>query len=165
MNYKLFTNLKAFQALLFLLIPVFLWIGEGRLLDSISAYAYYTPMLFGFLLTLAVAVFFYDGFVDPSRWYNMLTAIFLAGVVLFPHLDWPIIHYAAAVLFFLWSAANMVIFTSKRERWFKLLFAIFVIFGILGSIAFGWYSIFWAEWIGMLPISAHYVLEVLGKID
>jgi len=165
MNYKLFTNLKAFQALLFLLIPVILWITAGELLDSISAYAYKTPMVFGTLLTLAAAIFFYDGFVAPKRWGNMLSAVFLLGVVLFPCLDFPIVHYVAAALFFLWSAAYMVIFSSNRERGFKIGFALIVIFGILGSIAFNWYSIFWAEWVGMLPISIHYVLEVLGKID
>jgi hypothetical protein len=165
MNYKLFTNLKVMQALLFLLIPVVLWVVEGERLDSISAYAYYLPMTFSLSLTLAGALFFYDGFVDPSRWYNMLSGCALFGVVLFPHLDFPVIHYILAALFFAWSVFNMVFFSSNKQRIYKIFAGVFIIFGILGCYAFNWYSIFWAEWLGMLPISAHYVLEALNKID
>lgn len=165
MNQKLFTNLKAFQALTFVFIPLVLYFVEGSVLDSISAYAYAAPMTFGVLLTLTSVIFFYDGFVDPKRWYNMPTGIFLLFVVLFPHLDYPITHYLAAALFFFWSAFNMVYFSSPKERFFKILFALVILFSIIGAVLLNWYSIFWAEWVGMLPISAHYVLEVLEKID
>ena len=153
------------QAILFLLIPFVLWGCLGERLDSISAYAYLSPMVFGLSLTLAGALFFYDGFVEPKRWYNMASGVFLFGVVLFPHLDYPVLHYCFAALFFLWSVFNMVYFSSNKERFFKILAGIFIIFGILGCYAFNWYSIFWAEWLGMLPISGHYILEALEKID
>jgi hypothetical protein len=165
MNYKLFTNLKAFQALMFTLIPVVLIVVNGGILDSISAYAYYTPMVFGWLLTLAAAIFFYDGFVEPKRWYNMVSGITLSGVILFPYIDFPVTHYVFAILFFLWTSVCIPIFSSKKQRWFKILILLFISFGMAGCFAFDWYSIFWAEWIGLLPISTHYILEVLEKID
>jgi hypothetical protein len=165
MNYKLFTNLKAGQALMFTLIPVVLMIVNGGILDSISAYAYYTPMVFSWLLTLICAIFFYDGFVEPKRWYNMVSGIMLSGVILFPHLDFPVVHYALAALFFLWTSACIPIFSSKKQRWFKMLILLLIAFGMVGCFAFNWYSIFWAEWIGLLPISIHYILEVLEKVD
>ena len=165
MNKKLFQNLKAFQALIFVLIPVALIVTHGGVRDSISDYAYHTPMMFGWLLTLAGAIFFYDGFVQPKRWYNMVSGVALFGVILFPHLDFPIIHYAFAALFFAWTAFCMPIFSSKKQRWFKVLILLFIILGICGSLIFNWYSIFWAEWIGLFPISTHYILEILEKID
>ena len=165
MNIKLFTNLKAMQALLFLLIPLTLTTASGETLDSISAYAYRVPMLFAFLLTLSGAVFFYDGFVEPKRWYNVLSGVFLWGVVLFPHLDYSITHYAFAGCFFLWSAFNMVYFSSKKERALKIVAAGLIVLGIVVHYAFNSYSLFVAEWVGMLPISVHYTLEVLEKID
>ncbi len=165
MNYKLFTNLKVIQSLIFILIPVILWVVAGERLNSISAYAYGAPMVFSLLLTLAGALFFYDGFVDPSRWSNMVSGVALFGVVLFPHLDFPVLHYSFAALFFLWSAFSMVYFSSKKERILKGFAAIFIIFGILGCYAFNWYTIFWAEWLGMVPITGHYILEALEKID
>ena len=119
MNYKLFTNLKVIQSLIFILIPVILWVVAGERLNSISAYAYGAPMVFSLLLTLAGALFFYDGFVDPSRWSNMVSGVALFGVVLFPHLDFPVLHYSFAALFFLWSAFSMVYFSSKKERILK----------------------------------------------
>lgn len=165
MNLKLFTNLKAFQALIFILIPLVLILVNGGVLDSISAYAYKTPMTFAWLLTLAGAIFFYDGFVEPKRWYNMISGVSLFGVILFPHLDYEITHYIFAGVFFLWTAICMPIFSSKKERWYKALITLFIFCGIAGYFLFSWYSLFWAEWIGLLPISIHYILEVLEKID
>ena len=161
-----FTQLKVIQALVFLLIPVILMLlNGGEILGSISAYAYYTPMTFALSLTLAGALFFYDGYVERKRWYNLYVGVSLFGVVLFPHLDFPVTHYTFAVIFFIGSLFNMVYFSSGRERFLKILTAVLVLFGMLGCFGFHWYSIYWAEWIGMLPISVHFILEAIGKID
>ena len=162
---KYFTRIKVIQALAFLLIPVILMLVNGGILKSISAYANYIPMTFALTLSLAGALFMYDGFVERSRWYNMLLALGLFGIVLFNHLSFPVIHYIFASAFFLGSLFCMIYFSSKKERWFKVIFSIFVLFGMLGCFAFNWYSIFWAEWIGMVPISTHFILEATGKID
>lgn len=165
MNSNYFKRFKIFQALMFLLIPLILLIVNGSVLDSISAYAYKIPMTFAFLLTLSGALFVYDGYVERLRWYNLYVGVALCGVVLFPHLDYPIAHYLFAGLFFIGSLFNMVFFSSNKQRFFKSLTAFFVIFGMSGCFIFDWYSIFWAEWFGMIPISIHYVLELTGKID
>lgn len=165
MNHKLFTNLKAIQALLFVLIPVILILVSGGVLDSLSAYAYITPMTFAWLMTLAGVIFFYDGFVEPKRWYNIISGLTLFGVILFPYLDFYITHYVFAGLFFAWTSFCIPIFSSKRQRWWKILILIFIALGISGCFLLNLYSIFWAEWIGLLPISIHYILEILKKID
>lgn len=160
-----FTRIKVIQAFAFLLIPVILVVVNGGLLDSISAYAYHAPMTFAMLLTLAGALFIYDGYAERKRWYNIYIGLSLLGVVLFRHLDYPVIHYIFAAVFFLGSLFNMVFFSSKAERKLKILVASLVMLGMAGCFAFGLYSVFWAEWIGMVPISIHFILEALNKID
>lgn len=161
-RFKIF---KITQALAFLLIPLILFLVNGSILKSISAYANYTPMTFALCLVLSGALFVYDGIVERLRWYNIYVGISLFGVVLFMHTEFPILHYTFAGIFFLGSLFNMVYFSSNEQRFLKGLTAFGVLFGMAGCFIFNWYSIFWAEWIGMVPISLHYVLEVTGKID
>lgn len=160
---SLFTKIQVIQALSFLAIPFLLWFVEGEQLPSISAYAKTTPMLFAFLLTAAGMLFINDGLVSKGRWYNYLTGFSLFGVVLFTYFEFPIIHYAFAFLFFGISMFNMVYFSNKKERLIKWIVLIGVAFGMAGCFGFKWYSIYWAEFIGMIPISIHYVLEALGR--
>ena len=162
---KYFTRLKIIQALGFLAIPLVLFIVNSGLLKSISAYAHYTPMIFASLLSLAAALFIYDGYIIRERKYNIYIGLALLGVVWFDHINFPIVHYIFAGIFFLGSLFNMVFFSSGKERFLKILTAALVLFGMAGCFIFGWYSIFWAEWIGMIPISAHFILETLDKID
>lgn len=159
------TRFKAVQSILFLLIPLILVIVNGGTLGSISAYVNYTPIAFTYLLTLAGALFIYDGVQEDSRKYNIYIGLALFGVVFFNHLEYPVVHYAFAIVFFIGSLFNMVFFSSNKERIYKIITSIGVIFGMLGCFLFNWYSIFWAEWIGMLPISVHFMLESLNKID
>jgi len=163
LNY--FTKFKVIQAIAFLSIPLILWAVNGEILDSVSAYAYHTPMVFALSLTLAGALFVYDGYLERKRWVNIFIGVSLFGVVLFKHLDYPLIHYTCAAIFFLGSLASMVIFSSNKERIFKGMVVVATLFGLSGCFIFEWYSIFWAEWIGMFPISIHFVLEALDKID
>lgn len=162
---KRFTELKVIQSVLFLFIPLLLIICNGGLRDSISDYVYHEPIAFCVSLTLASALFFYDGFVDRGRSYNMTIGISLMGVVIFPHLDFPVWHYVFATGFFSGSLFNMVYFSGNKERIVKLMVSLGVVFGMMGHFLFNWYTLFWAEWIGMIPITIHFALESLGKID
>lgn len=155
----------AIQAVAFLLIPLILWITLGERLQSISAYVNHTPITFAFSLTLAGALFIYGGIVQKMKGYNVYIGAALFGVILLNHLHYPVAHYSAAGIFFIGSLFNMVFFSSNKERLVKSLVAFGVLFGMAGTFIFHWYSIFWAEWIGMVPISIHYALESLNKID
>ena len=163
---SLFTKFKTVQALLFLAIPLILILVNGTpTLKSISAYVNYTPVAFSFMLTMAGSLFIYDSVVDKKSPYNSFIGVSLFGVVLFNHLVFPILHYSFAIIFFIGSLFNMIFFSSNSQRPLKILTAVAVLFGMLGCFYFNWYSIFWAEWVGMVPISLHFVLEELGKID
>lgn len=165
MNKKV-TDLKMIKAIFLLGIPLFLIIATGEVRPSISNYAYSDfPSFFVVLLTIAGTLFFDDGYIERKRFFNMVLGGALIGVALTPHFDFPVLHYSFAGLFFLGSEFNMIYFSSKKQRKYKILASIFIMFGLSGHFFFNWYSLLYAEWIGMLPISLHYIGESLGKID
>ena len=166
-NLSNFGKLLYTQAIVFLFIPLILiLVNDGVVLKSISAYAKYTPMTFSSLLSLASAIFIYDGILEhKSRWYNIYIGLSLLGVVYFDMYNHFIIHYIFAGIFFLGSLFNMVYFSSKKQRFIKLLVAFIVLLGMSGHYIFNLYSLFWAEWFAMIPMSIHYILELTNKID
>jgi hypothetical protein len=89
----------------------------------------------------------------------------LTGLVVFNHTDAKILHFTFATLFFAGNAVVILLFSSKKERWFKVIMVFVIGLSMLGWFAFRWYSVFWAEWISFAIIALHYVLESYGVID
>lgn len=163
---KRIIKLELILATLLLFIPLILIIATGELRSSISNYAYSEMnYLFATLLTIAGTMFIFNGTAYNSRWYNIILGCSLIGVGLTPHLDYSIIHYTFASLFFLGSVAVMIGFSSAKQRPLKAYFGSMIILGMIGHFAFNLYSLLWAEWIGMLPICIHYMGESTGKLD
>lgn len=163
---KYLKNLQIAQAIIFLTIPLILQlVNKGVRLNSISAYVNFTPVAFASMLSLAGFLFITNGFVNRNRWANIYVGGALLFVVWLNHLEFPVLHYTAASIFFLGSIFNMIFFSSNKQRWFKVVTGLGILFGMAGHFIFGWYSLFYAEWIGMFPISLHFILEEIGKID
>lgn len=163
---KRLTKLHVILAITLLFTPLVLIITTGEVRSSISNYAYSSMNhLFATLLTIAGAMFVFNGTAYNSRWYNIALGLSLIGVALTPHYDFPIIHYLFASIFFLGSVIVMIIFSSKEQQPLKVYFGSLIVIGLLGHFAFNWYSLFWAEWIGILPICVHYLGESTGKLD
>lgn len=163
---KKFTEIKIIQGFAFILIPLFLYFLTGEIRGSISDYAYSTAVMsFSVMLTLAGALFFYDGYVERKRFYNMIIGAALIGVVLTPHLEYAILHYIFASIFFIGSVFSMIYFSSKKQRPIKIVVGSVIILALLMYFIFNIFSLFWAEWIGMIPICLHYIGESLGKVD
>jgi hypothetical protein len=121
-------------------------------------------------------LFIYDGVQHlQERWYNIIQGVLLTIVVLFRYEDsttimgtyisFYYIHYVAAVLFFLGSLFEMVYFSNKAERTWKIIIAVAVLIGMSGCFIFNKYTILVAEWIGILQMSIHTYLEQKGKIS
>jgi len=159
-------NYDKWVVLLLITMPLILLGFNGwEMKQSISAFVYMeNNQVFYFLFFIAASMFGYNGALWLKN-YQILLGAALAGIALTPHLEYELAHNIFAVGFFLGSIYIMIKHSSKEQRPFKIIAGAFIVFGMLGHFAVGWYSLFWAEWIGMLPIAIHYVGESLNIID
>ena len=149
-----------------LFIPVILILADGGAIrEHISGYYdmrwaqyYYVP------LTVAAMLFIVNGAVKDQHWYNLWLGLALIGVVLFDYEHARLAHNLAAAAFFVGNAAVFVIFTPKKELWFKLLLAGVMVAAFLGYRVLDLYSLFWAESFSLWVIAAHFALEARGLI-
>jgi hypothetical protein len=147
-------------------IPIIVLYGDGwHLRDSISAYYAMTKtQYFYFPLTVAAMLFIVNGVVKEKHWYNVGLGLTLAGLIFFNHRDHSMIHNVNAGAFFLGNTVVFMIFTPRKERWFKILLAFTVIIGLAGHFVFHWYSLFIAESLSLWIIATHFILEAKGVI-
>ena len=89
----------------------------------------------------------------------------LSGVILFNQDDFSTLHNIFAVAFFAGNAVVIVVFSSKKERWFKVLLCAGIVLSMVAYFLFGWLTLFWAEWLSFGIISLHFILESWGIID
>ena len=151
---------------LLLFMPIIL-IGfdYGNIRSSLSDYVYMKHnQVFYFLMFLAATMFSNNGALWVKN-YNIVLGALLAGVALTPYLEYPIPHYIFAAGFFLGSVIVMILFSSKSQRIYKIYAGVFIVLGMWGHFIMNWYSLFYAEWLGMLPICIHFIGESKGKIN
>ena len=147
-------------------IPAFLILFDGgQVRDSISAYYNMAQnQWFYFLMTVTSMLFVVNGVVKRRHVYNIILGGLLAGLLLFNRDDHEVIHRIFATGFFLGNAAVILIFSSKKELWFKSLLVVIIAIAIAAWF-FGWITSFCAEWISLGIIGWHYILESWGVID
>ena len=162
-----FARLERNLAVLCLFLPLFLIIGDGGpVRDSISAYYNMSHnQIYGFLMTMAAMLFIVNGVVKNKHRYNTLLGLALTGVILFPCGEFPMVHYVFAIAFFAGNALVIVLYTSRKERWFKVLLVVGIAIAMAGYFLFDALTLFYAEWISFAIIALHYILESWGKID
>lgn len=161
-----FARLERILAVVCVLSPLIMIIGDnGNIRPSISAYydlknsvVFYVP------LTMAFMLFLVNGLIKKQKSYNTILGVCLAGLVIFNHEDFHTVHLISAAAFFLGNAFVIVWYTSKKELWFKIILVAIIII-TLGLSILGIISVFWAEWISLLIIGTHYILESIGAID
>ena len=163
---KRITKLDIILSVLLLFVPLILIVLNGEVRTSISDYAYSKyNYVFVMLLTIAGMMFIFNGSSYKEKWYNIVLGLSLMGVAITPHKDFSTLHYIFASMFFLGSVATMVIYSSSKQRWFKMIAGFIVILVLLIHFIFKSYTLFYAEWIGILPITIHFIGETTGKID
>lgn len=150
-----------------LAIPALLILfDDGPIRNCISAYYDMEKgQVFYFPLTVASMLFVVNGVVKQKRAYNTFLGVMLAGVILFNQDDARVLHAAFAMAFFGGNAVVILLFSSKKERWFKAFLVVGIVMSMLGCFVFEWFSLFWAEWLSFGIIALHYVLESWGVID
>lgn len=151
-------------------LPIFLYAVDGEIRTSISNYAYSEySFVFVAFLTFTGSMLIVDGCKDDlitkNKWYSIVLGLSLIGVSVTPHKDYSILHYSFAGIFFIGSLLAMILFSSPKQRLFKMFMGLIIITSMLGYFVFNWYSLLYAEWIGMLPIIINYTGENNNKID
>ena len=163
---KRLTKLEVILSTILVFIPLILIAVTHQVRPSISNYVYSSAShIFAALLSIAAALFIVNGTAYNKKWYNIVLGCALIGVVATPHLDYPIWHYAFASLFFLGSVFVMIFFSSAKQREIKIVAGAIIILGLLGHFATNTYSLFYAEWIGLMPIAIHFIGESINKLD
>lgn len=154
-----------FTGVLLLLIPAILYFVVGEVQKSISSYVYTAPLAFASLLTIGAWCYFSKGFTSNKGRFDMLIGLSLFGVIFTPCDDYFIAHYCFATFFFLGNTFNIMYFCHKEQRKHTITLGVTVLLAMAGHFIFGIYNLYWAEWIGLLPMSVNYVLEGLGLIE
>ena len=163
---KRITKLDVILSTLLLFVPLILILVNGEVRPSISDYAYSRyNYIYVMLLTIAGMMFIFNGSSYKDKWYNVLLGLSLIGVAITPHKDFSILHYIMATLFFAGSIFTMVWYSSVKQRWFKIVAGVLIIMFMLLHFTFKTYSLFYAEWLGIVPITLHFIGESLNKID
>jgi len=162
-----FAKLERVIAAVCLFIPAFLiYYDNGHIRDSISAYYnMQKDQMFYFPLTVASMLFVVNGVVKEGHVYNSFLGLMLAGVILCNMNDAKVAHYIFATAFFGGNAFVILVFSTKKELWFKALLVAGIALSMLGCFVFGWFTLFWAEWFSFALIALHYILESWGAID
>jgi len=161
-----FSKLERILAFLCLFIPLILRTIDGKFRESISAYAYMQAnQVYVFLLSLAAMLFVVNGTIYARKWYNTVLGISLAGVALFPSLDFIYLHYSFAIVFFLGSTFVIVWYTSRKQLWIKIGIALGIVFSLVFHFIFHLITLLVAEWIAFAIIAVHYILESSKKLD
>jgi hypothetical protein len=148
---------------LLILTPLILWVIEGYQRQSISDYAYSKyNYVFNFLLNLGGFLFVFNFVFNKKHYYNFILGLSLLGVSLTPHLDYPIMHYIFATIFFLGSCVSIILSSDKRFFLSKIIVSMFIIACMLLHFIYNVFTLFEAEWLGIIPISIHFIIKSIN---
>lgn len=157
------------MSVLMFFIPLVLIIVNGGIRTSVSDFAYMEHSeWYCVLITMAGAIFIMDGTIWNKRWYNIILGCSLVGVALTPYKMSPlinIIHNSLAGIFFIGSVFVMILYSSAYQRPLKVILGGVIVVAMTLHYVFPVYGLFWAEWIGMLPITLHFLGEGFNKLD
>lgn len=156
-----FAKLERVLAVICAFTPVLLILADqGSIRSSISAYYNVSqPQMFYVPLTAAAMLFLVNGVVKDGQLYNIFLGGALAGLVLFNTDDFNTVHVVFTVAFFLGNVAVMGLWTSVRGWAVRGPLIVVIALAMIGWRSFGWFDLFWAEWISLGIIAVHYVIE------
>ncbi len=115
---------------------------------------FYVPLAVGAMLFLV------NGITKGQHWYNWVLGVALVGVLMFNTQDWGIVHTVFAVTFFGGNVAVMI-WWSNAHPYYRYGFAAVVVVGMI-LLATETISLWFAEFVSLLAIAAHYILDSAG---
>jgi hypothetical protein len=146
------------------LIPAVLVAADGSTRKSISAYhdiadarAFYVP------LTIAAMMFIVNGVVNRGHFYNTALGVALFAVIVFDVTTARVPHYLGAGAFFVGNV--LVIFGSDVSNRFKSFYGACLAVAFVLWLRVDAFTTFWAEWLALLIIAAHYFANASSKLE
>lgn len=158
------TPIERILAVICAVSPLVMWWVDPRpLRESISAYfAMIDNQWFYVPLAVAAMLFIVNGITKHEHWYNWVLGAALVGVLMFNTQDWGVIHMIFAIAFFGGNVAVMI-WWSDAPSAYRYAFAAVIVVGLV-LLATDVISVWFAEFVSLLAIAAHYVLDsVEGK--
>jgi hypothetical protein len=129
-----------------------------RLERVLAAILVLTPLLL-LLVDDAAGV---NGVLKDGHWYNWIVGVLLSLLIVFDHDGASkYLHFLGAIGFFVGNVAVMLWFSKDKPRR--------LVVGLVGTIAVAialwmvtdWFTLFWAEWVSLAIIAAHYLLDTI----
>jgi|TARA_R110001606_G_scaffold79147_1_gene182922 phosphatidylserine synthase len=176
-----FAKLERFIAVVLIFTPLLLYLA-----DDCTTMELRDSYWFGSLLTLAGALFIYNGAQHMSvqkneylaavesrfgKGYNIIFGLALFGVLFFNHVDYKVVHYSFAIIFFVGCALAMLL---TKETPLKRLGDFL---GVLTLLSLGIhfllsyvvgeennsFTLLWAEWLGLFLIAIYFIVESIDR--
>lgn len=162
---KKIPDLAVIKIILGVLFPYFLILITGELRPSVSDYAYSKYNAFFFVMLGIFGTMIFDGgYINRKNLQDMFIGGSLIGVALTPHLDYTFLHYVFAGIFFILPMITNILFINNKQKFLMIILTSIMLFGMMGHFIFNWYSLFWAESIGFIPIAIRLYLQRRNKI-
>lgn len=186
-----FAKLERFIAVVLIFTPLLLYLADDcttmELRDSISNYFFMRDSYwFGSLLTLAGALFIYNGAQHMSvqkneylaavesrfgKGYNIIFGLALFGVLFFNHVDYKVVHYAFAIIFFVGCALAMLLTQETPLKRLGDFLGVLTLLSLgihfLLSYVVGEennsFTLLWAEWLGLFLIAMYFIVESIDR--
>lgn len=155
---------ETFIASLLMFTPFILKMMDGYYRTSISDYAYseYSFVFVG-LLAKAGMLFIFNYVLNEKHWYNLILGISIIGVAFTPYLDYPLPHYIFAGVFYVGSVLAISLSSNQFLSTWKYLISAIISIALILHFAFVVFSLLTAEWIGLIPISIHFIIKSIKK--
>lgn len=186
-----FAKLERFIAAILIFTPYILYRADLNykvdFRESISNYFFMcNTYWFGSLLTLAAALFIFNGAQHMSiqdnkqlavvenrfgKGYNIIFGVALFGVLFFDHVNFRILHYAFAIVFFVGCALAMILTRETPLKLFGDVLGVctlaalglhFLLNHLNGEVENS-FTLFWAEWVGLLFIAIYFIAESIHR--
>ena len=161
-----FVQLERVLAAILVLTPLLLLLVDdapGGIRGSISSYhdvvapeAFYVP------LTVAAMLFVVNGVLKSGHWYNSALGTFLLVLLAFDHDGTSRdLHIVGAAGFFVGNVAVMAL-ASRGKNLAQVLSLGTTVLAVVGlCVLTDWFTLFWAEWVSLTVIAAHYILDTI----
>jgi hypothetical protein len=144
-------------------IPLILKVVDGEWRKSISNYAYSDKSeWYCTLVTIGAMMFILNYVINKKHSYNLIVGLSLLGVCLTPHIEYAVLHYTFAAIFFGTSLLAIPLSSSQKNKEYKYMIVAITLTILALHFTTKTYSLLVAEWVALLPIVTHFIIKSIN---